>query len=135
MSRYDKSLSTNRDKIRLLVGDTNNDSLMLEDEEIEFLLTNNSDALYLTAADACEIIAAKFARDVNYRFSTLWQDAGDAYDHYMNLAERYRKTADETETVPLGLSFQASDIMDVDDPAIFWVGITDNPPVPSADDD
>jgi len=134
MSRYDKTLPTDRDKVRLLIGDTNNDVLLMEDEEIEFLLTNNNSALYLTAADACEIIAAKFARDVNYRFSTLWQDAGDAYEHYMALAEKHRKTADSSETVPSGLSFTASDILDTDDPAVFWYGMTDNPPVPSADD-
>jgi len=134
MSLYDKSLVKDRDKVRLLIGDTNNDVLLMEDEEIEFLLANNSNALYLTAADACEVIAAKFARDVNYRFSTLWQDAGDAYAHYMALAEKHRKTANDAEAVPSGLSFVASDVMDQDDPAIFWYGMMDNPPVPSSDD-
>lgn len=133
---YDPTLAKDTDKVRYLVGDTDDDDLMLEDTEIKFLLTLENDNLFEAAARACETIAAKFARDVNYRFSTMWQDASDAYDHYMRLAKRLRER-DEYHFPDLG--FKASPVFDDRNedygPEVFWVAMHDNPPTPQDPDD
>lgn len=124
---YDPALLVDEDKVRLMIGDVDNDNLMFQDSEVAYFLALNNDDLYSAAADMCETVAARFARDVNYRFSTLWQDAGDAYDHYMKLAEAYRKKSGET---PGNISFTSS--VGADDnvgyPEHIWYEMHDNPP-------
>lgn len=126
MSQYDPTVSTERDKVRFLIGDTDNDNLMLSDDEVGFALTEKSDDIYLASATLCKSIAARFARDVNYRFSTLWQDAGDAYAHYMDLAKQYEDAAliggGSMEVV-----FTMSGSRCQDNPEEFWYGMHDNP--------
>lgn len=128
MSNYDPSLSTERDKVRFLVGDTDNDNLMLSDDEVTFALTEAAANIYSAAASLCKSIAARFARDVNYRFSTLWQDAGDAYAHYMALAEKYTAEAEAGAGDSLtGITFTMSGSRCTQYPEEFWYGMHDNP--------
>lgn len=126
MSQYDPSVPTDRDKVRFLIGDTDNDNLMLSDDEVAFTLSENADDLYLTAASLCKSIAARFARDVNYRFSTLWQDSGDAYEHYMALAKRYEEEA-LSGGGSLEVVFTMSGSRCTQYPEEFWYGMHDNP--------
>jgi len=126
MSQYDPSLPTDRDKVRFHVGDTDNDNLMLSDDEVTFALTEKADNIYLAAASLCRSIAARFARDVNYRFSTLWQDAGDAYAHYMDLAERYENEA-LLGSGAASVVFTMSGSRCQEYPEEFWYGMHDNP--------
>ena len=132
MATYDNNLDLDRDKIRLLVGDTDDDHQMLADNEIAFFLAQNGDDLYMTAAMCCEAIASKFARDVDYRFSTMWQNASEAYDHYKDRAETYRALqATQSAVIP---AFQSGPGMDEEYPEIFWYGMNDNPPVLKTDE-
>jgi hypothetical protein len=120
---YDPTLATTRDQVRFYVGDTDDDNLLLTDPEVEFLLTEEPD-VKLAAADAANVIAAKFARDTNYRFSTLWADAGDAYDHFIKLGERLR--AGTVATVgPTLISSEA--VSDDEFESQFTIGIHDSP--------
>lgn len=123
-SRYDPTLSRDVDKVRLLIGDTNSAVFLMEDDEIQYFVTAYTD-LKMAASHACRVVAAKFARDVNYRFSTLWQDSSDAYKHYMDLAERY---ADEAGSENMeGPKFATSSDF-VENNPIFHIGMNDNPP-------
>lgn len=122
---YDPSLPTDTHKVRYLVGDTDVNDLMLQDDEIAWLLQIENDDVFMAAARACESIAARFARDVNYRFSTMWQDSSDAFAHYMKLAETLR-ASDEADFPNLG--FKASATFDDVGPENFWYGMHDNPP-------
>lgn len=131
MSTYDDNLSRDVDKVRFLVGDTDDDQQMLSDNEINFILTQKGDNLLLAASFACETIAAKFARDVNYRFSTMWQDASDAYDHFMNLA-KIRRTESERNTGQPIFTFNEH-ISDGEAPELFYYGMHDNPPTSNTD--
>lgn len=121
---YDPTLPTNIHKVRYLVGDTDINDLMLQDGEIEWLLTIENDDVFLAAARACETIAARFARDVNYRFSTMWQDSSDAFEHYMALADKLR-AVDEADLPSLGFTSSASF---TESGIQFWYGMHDNPP-------
>jgi hypothetical protein len=121
---YDPTLPRDSDKVRLIIGDTDNTDLMLHEDEINYFIGLYSD-LKLAASYCCRVIAARFARDVNYRFSTLWQDASDAYKHYMELADRLMTdVGSENMEGPI---FTSSTNY-VDGNPIFYFGITDNPP-------
>lgn len=120
---YDATLSRDTDKVRLMIGDTDASDEMLHDLELQYFLTTYTD-LRASAAAACRVIAARFARDVNYRFSTLWQDASDAYKHYMKLADSLDAAAG-TEDME-GPVFTSSTNFESGNP-IFIIGMDDNP--------
>ena len=139
MSTYDKNLTLDRDKVRFLIGDTDNDFLMLEDSEIAYILTGEGDDVLKTASRCCLTIASKFARDVNYRFSTMWQDSTEAYNHYIELSKMYAVQAEQGSESALDLGFQMSPAMTAKVAEVgyveeFWIGMNDNPIVdPAAD--
>jgi hypothetical protein len=56
--------TSDRNKVRFLVGDTDEDDQLLQDEEIDWLLTTQSDPDQ-AAVLAAEAIAAKFAREAD----------------------------------------------------------------------
>lgn len=58
---YDSTLSTDRDKIRVLIGDYDSNDPMLSDEEIAFMQAENGD-IYSTAAACIDIAIAALAR-------------------------------------------------------------------------
>lgn len=138
MSTYDPNLIKDRDRVRFLIGDTDNDFLMLEDKEIAYLLTQEGDDVLMASYRACVAIAGKFARDVNYRFSTMWQDSTEAFNHYMKLANVYEAEAASGADSALSLGFLMSPSMTrrEDDGTIeqFFYGMHDNPPVDPAVD-
>lgn len=132
MSTYDPSLILDRDKVRLNVGDTDNDFLMLEDSEIAHFLDQENDSVLQASEIACIAIAGKFARDVNYRFSTMWQDSTEAFNHYMQLAKIYKnQAASGGQSNMSGLGFKMSNALqaqlDDDKVEAVWIGMHDNP--------
>lgn len=124
MSQYDSNLGTNRDKVRFWIGDTDDDNIMLKDTEIEYLLTLENQDIFGAAARACAAISAMFSREVDTRFSTLWQDSSQAVKHYDRLASRYLAIASGTAKVRPEFLYAN---VDPDSPATFWVGMHDNP--------
>lgn len=132
MSTYDPTLSLDRDKVRFNIGDTDNDFLMLHDNEISELLDQENDDLLLASYRACVAIAGKFARDVNYRFSTMWQDSTEAFNHYMQLANTYKTQALSGSNSGMGaLGFKMSNVLarelEEDKVEAIWVGMHDTP--------
>jgi hypothetical protein len=104
---------------------------MLSDGEIAFALLENTDDVYMASADLCDALAAGFARDVNYRFSTLWLNAGDAYKHFKERGAQLRADASAQTGQPI---FTMGEGTDPDAPEIFWYGMHDNPPTPQTED-
>jgi len=51
--------TTERGKVRLLIHDTDANSYEFEDDEIDAFLEQNSDSVWLAAADACRSLAVK----------------------------------------------------------------------------
>jgi hypothetical protein len=117
---YNPNLIDLKDQVRLKIGDVF-DQEFLSDQEIQFILDSNGGIVAKAAAACCRAIAARFARNTDYRFSTLWQDASQAYDHFMSLAEILeQEDSKKTKLVPL---FTASK----KGTRIFDVGMMDNP--------
>lgn len=88
---YDPSLPTDKDKVRFLVGDTDDRDAVIEDGEIAFLLSEHSN-VYSAAAACCRAIAARLRRDL-----TLNPAAGSVSLDPQVQAEGFMKLATELD--------------------------------------
>ena len=91
-------LTDPRDAVRHMVGDTNNDDLLLTDGEVDYHLNENEGAVLAAAADCAEAIAAL------HRMQQ--PQAGDAggtpvtrAEHYLRLARQLRSRVEVGEEV------------------------------------
>lgn len=95
-------IETDRDRVRLLIGDTNAADPLLADDEIanfvaynkveneeEELVTN----VFAAAADAASAIAAKFARDFNFGEDTQTFQVAMRHSQYLALSDELRRKA------------------------------------------
>lgn len=83
---YDISLSADKDKVRFNVGDTDSTEELLQDEEITYLLVDNS--VLGASIAAAENIAAMFSRLMD-------ENVGDVKISYSQRAEAYWKMVDK----------------------------------------
>ena len=84
--------TTDRDKVRFLVGDTDTTDQLVTDEEIAYVLTTRTN-LHLAAADVCEAIAAKSSRKADTSNGTLSVSASQRAAAYATRAQELRARA------------------------------------------
>jgi hypothetical protein len=85
------SLSTSeKDQVRLLIGDTDTNDQLISDEAIAFYLSSRGNSVNLAAADACDSIAAKFARQVDTKNGALSVSASQRSAAYRQLGADLR---------------------------------------------
>jgi hypothetical protein len=87
---YDIALTAARDQVRLIIGDTDGTDPQLQDEEINFLLTDNGDVVNRAALACCEALQAKYARMVDTKVDGLQEGAGERIAHYSLLIAQLR---------------------------------------------
>ncbi len=92
----DPSTST-KDQVRFLIGDTQSSDPILQDAEINWLLTENATPFY-AAVEAANGIAAYYARKADKAVGDLKISASQQHKQYLDLAVRLRRRA-LTETV------------------------------------
>ena len=80
-----------KDKIRFLIGDTNESRRLILDGDITMALVLGSNNLFRSAAYACDAIAAKHARDQQHSVQGVSVTQEAAYMHYKRLAKEYRQ--------------------------------------------
>lgn len=89
------------DAVRFLIQDTNEDDILLQDEEIGFLLTTVDMAIYQAAHDCCYVIASKFARLADTSKSvgdmSLSVTFSNRASEYRMLAERFLELGSRRE--------------------------------------
>ena len=95
---YDDSLGANRDIVRSLIQDVDTNHQILQDEEIDYLLTLNSSSVLLAAASACEVAAAKFGRQLDRSALGVSDSPNTRAQFFLDLAERFRTQASLTGT-------------------------------------
>lgn len=95
---YDPNLSEPKDKVRFLIGDTNESDPWLEDEEIEAMLDIYSGDIYLAAAACADSLAARFAMRPDETMGELTSDARAKADYFKRLARELRLRAPKTIT-------------------------------------
>jgi hypothetical protein len=90
--------------VRLLVGDTNSLDQQLQDEEIDFALSQSNNNIYYSASWAATAISATYARRVTTQLdAALKADYSDLMKHYFSLGKELRYRAKTTGST-LGLS-------------------------------
>lgn len=110
---YDTALTESRDKVRLLIGDTDTNDQQFSDEEIAFFVANEP-SVYHAAAESCRALAAKYARKVDRTVGDLRLAAQQKFEHYTELAaELLRKAGSSGGIVPYAGGVSQSDKDDV----------------------
>lgn len=127
-----------RDAVRFLVGDTEVNDQLLQDEEIDYLTTLHG-TLNHAAAEAAHAIAAKFARLMHRSIGGLSADFSAKYHQYMELAEELLRNEGRYPVGPFVSGFRRSEKEliedDTDRETTFGrKGIHDNQRVYPADD-
>ena len=107
------------DRYRFLVGDTDPDAPIMQDEEIQFLAdeagNNENKILYMLFSQAATI----FARDIKRSLGPQMEDPTKRLEYFAKMAEEYKA---RILSAGLSLPHYAS-------PKIFMKGIDNNPPV------
>lgn len=84
--------SSEKDRVRFLIGDTMKCDPLLEDEEIEYLLDLEGE-LFKACALACEAIAAKFSRLASEKVGDISVSLNQKADAYHKLSAKFRSRA------------------------------------------
>jgi len=85
-------LSTEHNRLRLEIGDTNSDDYFLDDEEIG-IIQEEKTSFYRRAAACCELICAKIARNVKTKIGHFSEDSNEIYVRYKDLATKFQAHA------------------------------------------
>lgn len=89
-TNLDKSTAAGRlNVVRFLVGDTESSKPQVENEEINFSLSESQDDVYYASLYIAQSLAAKYARLVNTELD------GDLRMEYSDLVTNYRSLSDE----------------------------------------
>lgn len=92
---YNPGITSDSDRVRFLVGDTDATDPLFDDGEVVFLLSEAGD-VYTAAAQAADQLAARFAREVNRAVAGdggTRVDAGQRFEHYTALARQLHERA------------------------------------------
>ena len=93
--------SSDLDAVRFLVQDTDSTDILLQDEEILFVLGQVSNAIYQAAHDCCYVISSKFARKADVSKSVGDMSLSLTYSsragEYRTLANEFLELSDRRE--------------------------------------
>ena len=82
---FNDELPTDRDKVRLKIGDTNTDDQLLSNETIDALLDEHSDDVMLSTISCIRAIIAKFSRNLSRGAIGMSADLTVQVAHYQQL--------------------------------------------------
>lgn len=95
---YNTTSPTDRDRLRLKIGDTNTSHPIFEDEELDMILADDSEVL-LAAASACRIIAASASRQaVALSLPGVTISKTSIPDKFLAMADAFEKQAETGAT-------------------------------------
>ncbi len=113
--------TSDRDKVRFLVFDTDTNEQLINNEEVDWLLTEQTN-VYMAAANAAEAIAAKFAKDITRNAVGLSASVGNRASFYLELADKLRAQIGTTnklgEVFAGGLTISGKESLDGDTDAV-----------------
>jgi len=125
---FSDSLSTDRDKVRLKIGDTDTQDQLLSDETIDALLAVRDDVV-LCSIDACRAILAKLAREIDRSAAGMSGSRSQKTNHYKDiLANLTKESGGETRVKVGGISKGDNDTIRDDsdfEPLAFSIGMND----------
>jgi hypothetical protein len=91
--------SNDKDKVRFLVGDTDANSPLLQNEEIDYLISSESNII-MAAVAGCLAIAAHFSRLTDESVGDVSKSYGQRAEHYRDLAKSLRQRNAEMSVCP-----------------------------------
>ena len=100
---YDPNLSTKKDEVRLIIGDTDIDDQLLQDEEIEYFLEQSQDSVIQASIKAVMAIIAKLSRKVDKSVGEAKLSLSQQIEHYQKLLDNLKSNmivTPEFETPP-----------------------------------
>ena len=96
---YTAGSTADSDRVRLEIGDTDEDRILFQDAELDDFLAQEGNSILGSAARACETLATRFARDFTFTADGASFQKGNITQMYMNQAKRLRRQARATTTV------------------------------------
>jgi hypothetical protein len=125
---FSDSIATDKDIVRLKVGDTDTNDQLLSDETIDALLAIRPDVV-LCAIDACRAILAKLARDIDRSAAGMSGSRSQKTQHYKDiLSSLVKESGGETRVKVGGISKSENDTLrdnsDFEEPT-FAIGMND----------
>jgi hypothetical protein len=129
---YSAALAADKDRVRLLVGDTDASDPQLQDEELNYLIAQRGDVT-LAAADAARALVARYSRQVDTSNLSLSVSASKRAEAYRTLAEDLDAKAlslGGAEMFVGGLTISGKETLDSDTSAVqpsFSIGQDDLP--------
>lgn len=94
------AITSSRDKLRLQIGDTDADSYLLTDDELDYFLSERADNVLLAAADVCESLARRFARQFDFESDNQKFARSQMSKQYAAMAVDLRSRASGVTSVP-----------------------------------
>lgn len=92
---FDSSLATERDEVRLKIGDTQSALELLSDETIDALLSANDDDVLATSIAATKAILARLSRDTDRSAIGFSTSRSQAVTQYRDLLADLEKERDQ----------------------------------------
>jgi hypothetical protein len=137
---YDNSAlaTSDKDVVRLIIGDTDTNDQLLANEEINYFLTLHG-TVVRAASESARAIAAKFARLMSRSVGGLQADFAAKYRQYLELANNLLQNEEISPVSPYLSGYLYSQHKtradDTDRIPIFGrKGVTDNPEADAAGD-
>ena len=96
---YTAGSTADRDRVRLEIGDTDEDRSLFQDAELDDFLSQEGNSILGASARACETLAVKFARDFTFSADGASFQKGSVTQMFMAQAKRLRRQARATTTV------------------------------------
>lgn len=96
---YDEALTTDRDKVRYLIGDTVAAEPYVSDEAIAWHLSEENNNLYRAAIGAVDGVLAVLARKVSKSISGFSLSADQKFAHYQQVRKLLQEKADSNMTI------------------------------------
>jgi hypothetical protein len=109
------------DKLRFIVGDTNPDEPVLQDEEIQFLILQHGDNENVLRYHLFVLVATIFSRDIKRSLGPQAEDPTERLKFFKEQIAYYR-----SKLVSAGISLPR-----YASPKVFRKGMQSNPPWPS----
>lgn len=89
---YSNALTANKDKVRLLIADTDTADQQLADEEINWVITQEPN-VYAAASKCCSLLAAKYSRQADTEVGDLSVKKSQRATAYRALAKDLKAQA------------------------------------------
>lgn len=88
-------LSTQLNKVRLYIGDTDENDPLLQNEEI-VLVQSTYTSFFRVCAECCRLICTKVSRRVDGKFGNIAEKSSEIYDRYRSLADSFDNKSSST---------------------------------------